>query len=88
MDCGLAPYNRDSGKWAGKRFVQGGRARVRRALSIPTLTATKHNTVLSRFYKRLTAAGKPHKVAITATMRKMLCALNRMLADDSFQPST
>ena len=86
--AGLAPYNRDSGKWAGQRFIQGGRARVRRALFMPTLTATRHNPVLRDFYHRLTAAGKPHKVALTATMRKLLCVLNRMLADDSFQPST
>jgi len=86
--AGLAPYNRDSGKWSGQRFIQGGRSRVRRALHMPALTAVKHNRVLSEFYKRLTDAGKPHKVALTATMRKMLCVLNRMLADESFQPST
>lgn len=85
--AGLAPYNRDSGKWKGQRFVQGGRSQVRRALYMPTLTATQHNKVLKAFYTRMLEAGKPHKVALTATMRKLLCVLNRMLADPHFQPS-
>ena len=85
--AGLAPYNRDSGKWKGQRFVQGGRSRVRRALFMPALTAIKHNPVLKQFYDRLTARGKPHKLALTATMRKLLCVLNRMIADPQFQPS-
>ena len=85
--AGLAPYNRDSGKWKGQRFVQGGRSRVRRALFMPALTAIKHNPVLKAFYHRLIAKGKPHKIALTATMRKLLCVLNRMIADPQFQPS-
>jgi len=85
--AGLAPYNRDSGKWKGKRFIQGGRSRVRRALHMPALTAVSHNPVLKDFYQRLIAAGKPHKVALTATMRKLLCVLNRMIADPQFSPS-
>lgn len=85
--AGLAPYNRDSGKWKGQRFIQGGRSRVRRALHMPALTAVKHNRVLGAFYQRLIAAGKPHKLALTATMRKLLCVLNRMLQQPSFQPS-
>jgi transposase len=85
--AGLAPYNRDSGKWKGQRFIQGGRSRVRRALHMPALTAVSHNPILKDFYQRLIGAGKPHKVALTATMRKMLCVLNRMIADPQFQPS-
>lgn len=85
--AGLAPYNRESGDWKGKRFVQGGRSRVRRALFMPAMTAMKHNSILKPFYERLKAAGKPHKVALTAVMRKLLCLMNRMMADPEFEPS-
>lgn len=85
--AGLAPYNRDSGKWKGQRFIQGGRSRVRRALHMPALAAVSHNPVLKAFYKRLIDSGKPHKVALTATMRKLLCLINRLLADPQFQLS-
>jgi len=85
--AGLAPYNRDSGKWKGQRFIQGGRSRVRRALHMPALTAVSHNPILKSFYQRLINSGKPHKVALTATMRKLLCLINRMIADPQFQLS-
>ena len=85
--AGLAPYNRDSGKWKGQRFIQGGRSRVRRALHMPALTAISHNPILRSFYQRLIDSGKPHKVALTATMRKLLCLINRLLADPQFQLS-
>jgi len=85
--AGLAPFARDSGNWRGKRMINGGRGRVRRGLYMPTLSAVKHNAVLGAFYRRLVEKGKPHQVALTAAMRKLLCLLNRMLADAAFKPS-
>jgi transposase len=76
--CGLAPHARDSGKWHGKRTTRGGRARVRTALYMATLVATKHNLVIKTFYRRLLRAGKQKKVALTACMRKLLVILNAM----------
>lgn len=76
---GVAPFNRDSGAWRGKRAVWGGRARVRAALYMGTLVATRFNPVIRDFYQRLLAAGKPKKVALTACMRKMLVILNSMV---------
>ena len=55
---GVAPLNRDSGTMRGKRTVWCGRARVRGALYMATLTATRHNPVIWAFYQRLFAAGK------------------------------
>ena len=52
---GVAPHNRDSGRYRGKRKVWGGRARVRTTL-YATLTAARHNPVISAFYTRLVAA--------------------------------
>ena len=76
---GVAPLNRDSGKFKGKRSVWGGRAEVRRVLYMGTLVATRHNPVIKAFYQRLLQAGKPKKVALTACMRKLLTILNAML---------
>ena len=76
---GVAPLNRDSGLLRGKRTVWGGRARLRAALYMGTLVATRFNPVIKAFYQRLCAAGKPKKVALTACMRKMLVILNSIL---------
>lgn len=78
---GVAPLNRDSGKMRGKRTVWGGRAPVRAALYMAALVASRRNPVIAAFYKRLRAAGKPAKVALTACMRKLLTILNAILRD-------
>jgi len=77
---GVAPLNRDSGTYRGRRAVWGGRARVRATLYMATLTAARYNPVIRAFYERLVAAGKPKKVALTACMRKLLTILNAMIA--------
>ena len=77
--AGVAPFNRDSGTLRGKRAVWGGRSRIRASLYMGALVATRHNPVISTFYQRLLAAGKPKKVALTACMRKLLIILNAML---------
>lgn len=77
---GVAPLNRDSGIFRGRRSVWGGRAPVRAALYMATLVATRCNPTIRAFYQRLCAAGKPKKVALTACMRKLLTILNAMLA--------
>lgn len=78
---GLAPFNRDSGTLRGRRCVWGGREQVRCVLYMATLTATRCNPVIGAFYRRLMASGKPHKVAMTACMRKMLVIMNAMMRD-------
>ena len=76
---GVAPFNRDSGTWRGRRTIWGGRAAVRSVLYMSTLVATRHNPVIREFYERLLAAGKAKKVALTACMRKLLTILNAMV---------
>lgn len=78
---GIAPLNRDSGKFRGKRKIWGGRADVRSVLYMATLSATRHNPVICEFYQRLLSRGKLKKVALVACMRKLLTILNRMLQD-------
>lgn len=81
---GVAPLNRDSGTLKGKRTTWGGRARVRTALYMATLSATRWNGVIKAFYTRLRAAGKPFKVAITACMHKLLTILNAMISHGTY----
>ena len=76
---GVAPFNRDSGPYRGKRTVWGGRARVRAALYMGALVASRWNPVIRDFHQRLLAAGKPKKLALTACMRKLLTILNCIL---------
>lgn len=76
---GVAPLNRDSGKFRGRRMISGGRKPVRNALYMATLAAIKCNPMISSFYLRLRQDGKEFKVAITACMRKLLIILNAML---------
>jgi transposase len=76
---GVAPYNRDSGALRGRRMIRGGRPRVRRVLYVATVAAVRCNPVLRAYYLRLRAAGKPIKVALVATMRKLITILNAIL---------
>jgi transposase len=80
---GVAPMNRDSGKFRGKRRVQGGRASVRTVLYMATLSAIQCNPVIKAFYKQLVAQGKHKKVALTACMRKFIVVLNAMVRDNT-----
>jgi transposase len=81
---GVAPMNRDSGTFKGKRMTGGGRRAIRAALYMPTLAATRHNPVIREFYHRLLAKGKKKMIAVTASMRKLLTILNTMVAKNQF----
>jgi transposase len=76
---GLAPMSRQSGRWAGRAFIAGGRAIVRQALYMPALVACRFNPDLKAKYDQLQAAGKAPKVAITAIMRKLVVLANALL---------
>ncbi len=78
---GVAPLNRDSGTLRGKRTVWGGRGRVREALYMGALVATRHNPTIKAFYEKLVGTGKPKKVALVACMRKLLIILNAVMTD-------
>jgi transposase len=80
--AGLAPFTRQSGQWRGKSFISGGRAAPRSALFLGALVAARHNAPLKAFYQRLLAAGKPKRVAIIATARKLLTILNAIIRDN------
>jgi transposase len=79
---GVAPFNRDSGAFHGKRRIRGGRAHSRTALFLSAMVAIRYNPDIKRFYERLLQAGKHKKVALTACIRKIVTALNAMLRDN------
>lgn len=81
---GVVPYNRDSGQFAGKRFVSGGRAAVRTALYMAALVGTRWNPILKELYQRLIKAGKCKMVALTACVHKLLLILNAMVRNGTF----
>ena len=79
---GVAPINRDSGKYRGKRMTGSGRRHVRKSLFMSMLSVIQYNPQLKPFYDRLVEAGKAKMVALIATMRKLLIILNSMLKND------
>ena len=79
---GVAPFNRDSGKFHGRRAIWGGRSAIRSVLYMAALTARRSNPLIRAFAQRLEAAGKPFKVVLTACMRKLLVILNYMVKNN------
>jgi transposase len=80
---GVAPMNRDSGKFRGRRRVLGGRADIRSVLYMATVAAIRFNPAIGVFHERLIKAGKAPKVAITACRRKLLTILNAMMKNQT-----
>lgn len=88
---GVAPFNRDSGTLRGRRMIWGGRSPVRAVLYMCTLVAITRNPIISAYYRRLCAAGKPSKVALVACMRKLTVILNVLVRTETCwapQPAT
>jgi transposase len=79
---GVAPYNRDSGRFRGKRMIRGGRSHLRHMLYMAAVVASRFNPVIRAFYQRLLAPGKPKKLALTACMRKIVLIINAMVKNN------
>lgn len=84
--AGIAPFNRDSGKFSGKRTIQGGRAKVRKCLYMAAHTAATCNPVIAPYVKGLRDRGKPYKCAIVAAMRKLLIHIQSLLKRAQLSP--
>jgi len=78
---GVAPVNRESGAFKGKRMIRGGRHQIRTAMFMSMMSAMQCNPVFKATYQRLVVAGKPKKIAIIACVRKMIVILNSMVRD-------
>ncbi|GAA66130.1 IS110 family transposase [Pseudoalteromonas sp. BSi20429] len=78
---GVAPFNRESGAYQGKRMIRGGRPKIRTAMYMAMMSAIQCNPKFKAIYHRLVAAGKPKKVAIIACIRKLIVIINSMVRD-------
>lgn len=77
--AGLAPHARESGTWRGARRIWGGRRKVREALYIAALSASRHIPVLAALKQRMRLKGKAPKTILIAVARQLLVILNAML---------
>jgi transposase len=84
--AGVAPVCNDSGTLSAPRHMAGGRPRVRKALYMAALAASRSNAILKALYTRLLERKKPKKVALGAVMRKLLCLARRIAQDPGFKP--
>jgi len=82
--AGLAPYDNDSGEKQGRRFIQGGRAKIRRCLFNAARSAATHNPHIRDYVAGLMARGKPYRCAIVAAMRKILICMQSLLIKPHF----
>ena len=80
--AGLAAVPRESGAWQGRAFIRGGRARARRLLYMPAVSALRWNPDLAEVNRRLRERGKPGKVALVAVMRKLIVLANTLVRQD------
>jgi transposase len=80
--AGLAPFADDSGSREGRRRIKGGRANLRRALYMAAVSASRCNPEMRQFYQRLREAGKPAKLALIATARKLVVLANTLITED------
>lgn len=78
---GVAPFNRESGSYKGKRMIRGGRSQIRTVMYMAMMSAIQCNPKFKAIYQRLVASGKPKKVAIIACIRKMIVVLNSMVRE-------
>lgn len=87
---GVAPLNRDSGQQRGYRAIGGGRAHLRRMLSMAAMgAATRNNARLKAFYRKLRSAGKKPKMALVAVMRKLIVILTALIrTNQTWTPKT
>ncbi|CAM3912054.1 IS110 family transposase [Deinococcus saxicola] len=71
--AGLSPVPRQSGAMVGRsRISKIGNARLRRAMYMSAVTASRLSNPLGAYYRRLVEQGKPKKVALIALARKIL----------------
>ena len=80
--AGLAPHPTQSGTSIGRNQIGGGRPCVRTALYMAGLVAGRCNPRFRTEYQAMRAEGKPAKVAIIATARKLLVLANSLVKND------
>ena len=77
--AGLAPHARESGTWRGARRIWGGRRKVREALYIAALSASRRVPTLTAMRDRMRLKGKAPKTILIAVARQLLVIINAMI---------
>jgi transposase len=80
--AGLAPHPSQSGTGPARNEIAGGRPCVRTALYMASLSAIRCDPRFKAEYQAMRQAGKPAKVAIIATARKLIVLANALLKID------
>lgn len=80
---GLAPFNRDSGKYRGQRHIFAGRAQIRKVLYCALRPCLQFNPVIKKWFNHFISRGKPYKVAAIACIRKLLVVMRAMLISNT-----
>ncbi|UXS34923.1 IS110 family transposase [Agrobacterium tumefaciens] len=81
---GVAPYARQPGASDQNGRCVGGRKHLRDIAYMAVLSAIKvRDPVLGAFYQRLRTRGKPFKLAMIATVRKLITILNAIARSDT-----
>ena len=86
--AGLAPWRKQTGTTESPRHLSGGRAKLRKALYMPTLAGIRHNPHLAQFYHRRVSEGLPKMSALVASMRKLLIYIRSILIKNEIQLSS
>ncbi len=81
--AGLDPVRRESGTSVKDRdkISKNGKGIYRKIFYLPTICATVHNQKIRVFYQRLLAHHKTKKLAVIASMRKILLIAHAMYRD-------
>ena len=85
---GLDPVMKDSGTYRGRqRISKHGGQQLRNILFLPTLASLRFNDRIKVFYARLTSNSKSKKLAVIASMRKLiLMAFSIYKSEQHYQP--
>jgi transposase len=78
---GVAPFNRESGAYQGKRMIRGGRPKIRTTMCMAMMSAIQCNPKFKDICHKMVEAGKSKKVAIIASIRKLIVIINSMVRD-------
>lgn len=80
--AGMAPHPTQSGAQPGRHAIAGGRPCLRTAFYMAGMVAARACPVFKAPYRAMREAGKPAKVAIVATGRRLVVLANALIRDD------
>lgn len=80
--AGLAPHPDQSGRLPGRNAIAGGRPCLRTAFYMAGMVAARCHPHFRAQYQAMRAAGKPAKVAIVASGRRLVTLANALIRED------